>query len=114
MSFMPAFDELKSPSPDQTTMTQYLSTRRSTGKIGLDPPDNSHDNKWDDPIPPSIPPSKPSPSNPLQSTTHKKQPNYHKKKNRIHVGAYVYSRLGELQKVHPNQKRRVREKKLEL
>ena len=110
MSFIPAFDELKSPSPDQTTMTQYL-PRRSTGKIGEDPPPahNHDDNDCDSiPIPP---PSKPSPSNPSHSTTHKKQPNYHKKKNRIHVGAYVYSRLGELHKAHPQQKRRVRAKK---
>jgi hypothetical protein len=41
----------------------------------------------------------------------KKQTNYHNKKNSIHVGAYVYSRLGELYKVHPNQKHCVGAKK---
>ena len=107
MSFTPAFDRLKSPSPDQTTLTQYL-PRRSTVR---------NDNECDDPIPltksPTKSPTKPSPPNsPPQSTNHKKQPNYHKKKNRIHVGAYVYSRLGELHKSHPEQKRRVRQKQI--
>ena len=109
MSFTPAFDRLKSPSPDQTTLTQYL-PRRSTGRINTGPDPIIHPH--DDPLPPPAKP--PPPSNPPQSMNHKKQPNYHKKKNRIHVGAYVYSRLGELHKVHPNQKRRVREKNMEL
>ena len=81
MSFIPNFDYLKPPSPDQTTMTQYL-PRRSTERMGVDPPENNHDNDCDDPIPPTKSPTKPSPPNsPPQSTDHKKQPNYHKKKN---------------------------------
>ena len=71
MSFTPAFDELKSPFPDQTTMTQYLP--RSTARMmGIDPPENHHDNECHDHIPPAIPPTNPSPTNSPQSMNHKK------------------------------------------
>jgi hypothetical protein len=105
MSFKPAFEYLKSPSPDQTTLTQYL-PKRSTGRINPDSEPTANPNVL---IPP--PAKLPPPSNNSKSMNHKKQPNYHNKNNRIHIGAYVYSRVGDLHKVHPNQKRRVREKK---
>jgi len=118
MSFTPPFDYLKPPSPDQTTLSQYYEPR-STKIVGVDPPASNHDNDRDpEPIPPAIPtaipPTKPPPPNSPKSTTIKKKVNYHKKKNRIHVGAHVYSRLGELQYVHPGQKRRVRQKNMGL
>jgi hypothetical protein len=106
MSFKPVFEYLKPPSPDQTTLTQYL-PKRSTGRI--DPcgePTANPNVKL--PPPAKLPPPS---NNSQESMNHKKQPNYHNKYNRIHIGAYVYSRVGELHKAHPSQKRRVRSKK---
>ena len=120
MPFIPPFDFLKPPSPDQTTLSQYFQPG-SIETVGVNPPAANQDHNDCNPaptptaIPPTLPPTKPPPPNSPQSTTTKKKaPNYHRKKNRIHVGAHVYSRLGELHYVHPGQKRRVRQKNMAL